>query len=283
MFVMRKLFLFITTSVITVSAINAQPLRTPAPSPSQTVKQDFGIGNIELSYSRPSIKGRKYFDENSELAPLGKVWRTGANSATTLTFSEDVKIGGTDVKAGKYGFLAIPGKTEFTLIITKQTDVTNPNDYKQENDVVRVNAKTMTSPSSVENFTLEFANITDKTCDLHLKWGTTAVALPISTDFDSKVMQQIEKSLKNDPRPFFGAASYYLNNNKDLNQALVWFDKAIEQRPDGYWIYHEKANCLTKLGKKAEAKAAAQKSLEMATKEKDDAYIGRNQKLLATL
>lgn len=280
---MRKLILLFSIIVITASAIDAQQLKTPAPSPTQNLKQDFAIGYIELSYSRPSLKGRKYFEENSELAPAGKVWRTGANSATTITFSDDVKINGVDVKAGKYGLLAIPGKDEFTLIITKQTDVTNPNDYKQSEDVVRVTAKRIALGMSIENFTMQFANITNTSCDLHLMWGNTAVAMPISTEVDSKIMAQIEKQVKTDTRPYFGAATYYLNNNKDLNQALAWFDKAIEQRPDGYWIYHEKANCLVKMGKKAEAKAAAQKSLELAKAAKDDAYIGRNEKLLSTL
>lgn len=280
---MRKLFSLLIAFVISTVIVNAQQLKTPAPSPTQVLKQDFAIGNIELSYSRPSLKGRKYFEENAELAPVGKVWRTGANSATTITFSDDVKIGGVDVKAGKYGFLTIPGKDEWTFIITSQTDVTNPNDYKQDKDVVRVKAKPVALGMSVENFTMQFGNITGTACDLQLMWGTTAVSMPISTEVDSKIMTQIDKLVKSDNRPYFNAASYYLNNNKDLNQALVWFDKAIEQNPNGYWIYHEKANCLVKLGKKAEAKAAAQKSLELAKTAKDDAYIGRNEKLLSSL
>lgn len=280
---MKRIFLFSVLAAILFINSNAQQLKTPAASPTQNLKQDFGIGNIELSYSRPSIKGRKYFDENSELAPVGKVWRTGANGATTLTFSDDVKIGGVDVKAGKYGLLSIPGKAEWTLIITSQTDVTNPNNYKQESDVVRVKAKPVALGMSIENFTMQFGNITPTTCDLQLMWGTTAVSLPIVGEIDSKIMAQIDKLLKSDDRPYFNAASYYLNNNKDLNQALVWFDKAIEQNPNGYWIYYEKANCLVKMGKKAEAKAAAQKSLELAKASKDDAYIGRNEKLLSTL
>ncbi|HET9057153.1 MAG TPA: DUF2911 domain-containing protein [Chitinophagaceae bacterium] len=280
---MKRLLLFTTVCTLVLNSLNAQSLKTPAPSPTQTIKQDFGIGNIELSYSRPSLKGRKYFDENSELAPAGKVWRTGANAATTLTFSEDVKIGNTNVKAGKYGFLTIPGKSDFILIITSQTDVTSPDAYKQESDVVRVTTKVVPTTSSVENFTMQFENVTDKTCELRLSWGNTSVSLPISTEYDSKVMEQIEKMMKTDTRPYFAAASYYSNNNKDLNQALIWFDKALEQRPEAYWIYYEKASCLVKMGRKAEAKATAQKSLELATKGKDDAYISRNQKLLSTL
>jgi hypothetical protein len=280
---MRKLFSLLVITALAASVSTAQQLKTPAPSPTQVLKQDFSIGTIEISYSRPGIKGRKYFEENSELAPVGKVWRTGANAATTITFSDDVKVGGVDVKAGKYGLLSIPGRTEWTIIISKQTDVTNPNDYKQDQDAARVLVKPVSHALSVENFTIEIANLTNTSCDLQLMWGTTVVTVPITMDIDSKIMGQIDKMVKSDNRPYFAAASYYFNNNKDLNQALSWYDKAIEQNPNGYWIYHEKALCLAKMGKKAEAKAAAQKSLELAKNAKDDAYIGRNEKLLSTL
>ena len=123
---MKKL-IFSTIAILTLACADAQ-LRTPAPSPAQTIKQEFGLSNIELSYSRPGIKGRKLY---ADIAPAGKVWRTGANGATTLTFGDEVIIGGVKVPAGKYGLLSIPDKKNWTLIITKQTNVTNPNDYKQ--------------------------------------------------------------------------------------------------------------------------------------------------------
>src|SRR5688572_20256425 len=113
-------------------------LKTPAPSSTQTIKLDFGLGSIELSYSRPGMKGRKIF---GDLVPFGKVWRTGANQATTLTFADEVTIGGTKIPAGKYGLLTIPDKGSWTIILTKQLDVTSPAAYKQESDVVRVQAK----------------------------------------------------------------------------------------------------------------------------------------------
>src|SRR6478736_10444494 len=133
---MRKL-LIAAIAAILFSSTEAQ-LKTPAPSPPQTIKQDFGLATIELSYSRPGVKGRKIF---GDLVPYGKVWRTGANNATTINFGEDVTIGGKKVAAGKYGLLTIPGETEWTFIITKQLDVTNPSAYKQDQDVVRVTSK----------------------------------------------------------------------------------------------------------------------------------------------
>jgi DUF2911 family protein/tetratricopeptide repeat protein len=261
-------------------SVNAQTLKTPLPSPPQTIKQDFGISSIELSYSRPGVKNRKIF---GELVPFGKVWRTGANSATTLTFADDVTIGGTKIPAGKYGLLTIPTLENWTIIITKQTDVTNPADYKQESDMVRINVKPTALKDKVETFTMQFMNVKSSTCDLQVMWENTSVVLPISTDVESVVMKQIDDAMNKDNRPYFQAALYYLNNGKDLNQAVAWFDKAIEQQPDGYWIYHQRANALAKLGKKDQAKASAQKSIDLAKEAKNDDYVRLNEELLKTL
>src|SRR3954471_23513267 len=133
-----KKFLFTLVAACSLYSFSIAQLRTPAPSPTQTIKQDFGLSSIELSYSRPGIKGRKVY---GDLVPFGQVWRTGANQATTLTFGEEVNIGGTKIPAGKYGLLSIPEKNTWTLIITKQTDVTSPAAYKKESDVVRVPVK----------------------------------------------------------------------------------------------------------------------------------------------
>lgn len=276
---MRKIFLGIIVFAITFSA-SSQSIKTPPPSPPQTIKQDFGISSIELSYSRPGVKGRKVF---GDLVPYGKVWRTGANSATTIEFANEVTIGSTKVPAGKYGLLTIPDKDDWTIIITKDVTVTNPADYKQESDVVRINAKPTTLKDKMETFTMQFANVKPSTCDLQIMWENTAVVLPISSDVESVVMKEIDDVMNKDNRPYFQAALYYLNNGKDLNQAVAWFDKAIAQQPDGYWIYHQKANALAKLGKKEEAKASAEKSIELAKEAKNDDYVQLNEKLLAQL
>jgi tetratricopeptide (TPR) repeat protein len=268
-----------TVTALFLSAVlftNAQQLNTPQPSTTTIVKQNFGLGNIELSYSRPSMKGRKIF---GDLVPFDKVWRTGANQATTLTFSDEVNIGGVAVKPGKYGLLAIPGANEWTIIISKQTDVTSPAAYKQEMDVVRVKATPMSLPWSVETFGISFETIKDNSCEILLIWDKTMVSFPVTTDVDSKVMKQIDNLMKNDSRPYFNAAAYYLENGKDLNQAVVWFDKAIEQNPKAFWVYYQKARALAKLGKKAEAMAVSQKSMELAKEAKNDDYVALNEKL----
>lgn len=271
-----KQFLLSAICVASILMAEAQQLKTPQPSTTQTVKQDFGLGSIELSYSRPNMKGRKIF---GDLVPFDKVWRTGANGATTLTFTDEVTIGGTKIPAGKYGLLTIPSATEWTVIISKQTDVTSPAAYKQEMDVVRVMAKPMTLPWSFETFGISIENIKDNSCEVMMAWDKTLIAFPITTDVDGKVMKQIETMMKNDSRPYFSAAAYYADNGKDLGQAVTWFDKAIEQNPKAFWVYYQKAKALAKQGKKSEAMAVSMKSMELAKEAKNDDYVALNEKL----
>jgi len=265
---------------LVLNTAGAQTIKTPAPSPTQTIKQDFGTGSIELSYSRPGIKGRKL---GTDIAPYGAVWRTGANQATTLTFSDTVSIAGTKIAPGKYGLVSIPNKDQWTLIVTKQLDVTAPNAYKEENDVVRVIAKPVQLKDPVETFTMQFADVKPTTTDLQLMLDNVLVSLPISMDIDTRIMADIKRTMAADPRPYFQAGMYYLDNNKDLNQAITWFDKAIEQNPRGYFIYHQKANALAKLGRKDEARTTAQKSMQLAKEQQVDEYVRLNEKLIASL
>jgi hypothetical protein len=277
---MIRKILFGLFAVFTVSNTDAQQLTTPQPSPTANVKQNFALSSIELSYSRPGVKGRKIF---GDLVPFGKVWRTGANSATTITFGEDVMIGDKKVPAGKYGLLTIPDATSWTIIVTKQTDVTSPSAYKQEEDVVRVKAEVSTLPFSVETFSIGIDAIKSNSCVIGFLWDNVYVGLPVSVDVDGKVMKQINDAMNNDNKPYFAAASYYMENGKDLNKALEWYTKAEAQSPDAYWVVYQKANCLAKLGKKQEAIVAAKKSSEMAAKAKNDDYVALNEKLIASL
>lgn len=276
---MRNTMLLAVTLLFTVFA-EAQALRTPQPSPLQVIRQDFGVGNIELSYSRPGTKGRKML---GDVVPYGKVWRTGANNATTLTFSDDVTIGGKELKAGKYGLLSIPGETEWTLIITKDLNVTSPAAYKQENDVVRVTATASKTNTKTETFTMQFGNVTGNSVDLQLLWENTMVSLPISTNTDGKVMAQIENTIIKDNRPYYAAASYYFDNGKDLTLARQWIDKAVEAQPKAFWMHLLKARIAAKQGDKAAAKASAEKTRELATEAKNDDYIRMANELLASL
>jgi hypothetical protein len=276
---MKQIFMIALAATI-YSHTTAQSLTTPQPSPTQTVKQNFSTGSIELSYSRPGKKGRTVF---GDLVPFGKVWRTGANGATTLTFSDDVTIGGKEVKAGKYGLLSIPGADKWTLIITKDVDVTSPAAYKEENDVVRVEAPVIKLPLPVETFTITFADLTGSSTNIHLFWENTLVALPVSTSTETRVMKQIDDAMNKDNKPYFSAAQYYYDNGKDLGQALTWVNKAVENNKEAFWMYMLKARIHNKLGDKAAAKTAANTVVDLATKAKNDDYVKMANDLLKTL
>jgi hypothetical protein len=276
---LTKLLFSAGISLLTLSTY-AQTLKTPQPSTTQTIQQDLGIGSVELSYSRPGMKGRKIF---GDLVPFGKVWRTGANSATTLQFSDSVSIGGTRIAPGKYGLLTIPDKDKWTVIISQQTDVTSPAAYQQDKDLARITVKPVINSTGVETFTMQFANVKSNNTDLQIMWDNTMVNVPITTDVESKVMAQIDNLMNKDNKPYFQAAMYYMETGKDLNQALAWLNKAIEQNPSAFWVYHQKANALAKLGKKEEAKTTALKSMDLAKEAKNDDYVKLNKKLISNL
>ena len=272
---MKKFFLLAAVSYIFFSS-EAQQLNTPQPSPTATIKQNFALSNIEISYSRPGVKGRKVF---GDLVPYGKVWRTGANNATTITFGEEVMIGGKKVPAGKYGLLTIPGEKEWTVIISKQTSVTSPADYKQDQDVARVTTKPEKTPFTIETFMINIDNIKTNSCEIGLGWENVYTSFPVTADVESKVMAQIKNSMENDNRPYFNAALYYIDNGKDLNKAVEWLDKAYAQNPEAFWVLYQKARAQKMLGKKTDALVTSNKSIEIAKKANNDDYVALNEKL----
>lgn len=282
---MRTIKTFATTAgamlLLYAGTTLAQGIKMPAPSPTQTIKQDFALSNIELSYSRPLKNGRVIM---GDLVPYGKVWRTGANSATTITFGEDVKFGDVAVKAGKYGLLTIPGAQSWTIILTSSLDVTSPAAYKAENDIARVKVKPVAMPFSQESFTIGFEKVRSNSVVLSLSWDKTKVPVVITADIDGKITAQIDEAMQSaEKKPYFQAAVYYFENGKDLNKAVEWIDEATRQSPDAFFIWYQKARINAKAKNVKVAKEAAQKSIELATAAKNDDYVALNKKLLATL
>ena len=279
---MNKISLIASAIALTLTTLVSQAqstLKTPAPSPSQTVKQAFGLGEITLDYSRPSAKDRVIF---GDLVPYGKVWRTGANAATKITFSDDVKVEGKDVKAGTYAIYTIPNKDSWEFIL--YSDLTlggNVSAYKAENEVAHVTVKPTATADKVETFTMNFANVTATSAALELLWEKTRVQVQITTEIDAKVMKNIETSLAADTRPYFQAANYYYENDKDLNQALIWVNKAVEQNPKAFWVTMLKARIELKLKDNKAAIATAEKTAALATEAKNDDYVKMANQLIA--
>lgn len=272
-----KLIKVLAFSLLTWSA-TAQTLKVPTKSPLQTIKQEFALSSVEIEYSRPSARGRKIF---GDLEAYGKLWRTGANSQTTITFGEDVKVNGTPLKAGKYSILSVIGEQTWKIrFCTPETSVFN---FKEENVVATIDAKSVTLPFDIETFTILFGAQTDNSLEVNIMWERTLVPFTITADIDQKVMATIDKIMSGDSRPYLAAASYYLDNGKDLNKALEWANKAAEQQPDAFWVSHTKAKIQAKLGDKKGALATATQSLNQAKAAKNGDYVALNEKLIASL
>jgi len=276
-----KNFIISILAIFTLNtSLNAQGIKTPAPSPTQTIKQDFALSSIEITYSRPNIKGRVVF---GDLAPFGKLWRTGANAATRVTFGEDVKVGGVALKAGTYVLYTIPNKEEWEVIFNKGINNWGIDGYKAEEDVAKFKVKPNALAKSVETFTIEIANVNPSSAEIEISWEKTSVSIPVTADIDGKISKAIETAMTVDSRPYFQAASYYFETGKDLNKALAWADKAIEQTPKAFWIMHLKAKIQAKLGNKAVAIETAKKSIELAKEANNMDYVALNEKLIASM
>lgn len=255
----------------------AQGLKLPQPSTTQTLTQDFGLGKISVVYSRPNVKGRKIF---GALEPYDKVWRTGANSATVVKFTEAVKIEGKDLAAGEYALFTIPGKTEWTIIFNKGTKEWGAYTYSEANDVLRVKVKPSVLKDKVETFTIQFASVYDTSAQLQLAWENTLVSVNLTTSFDDRVMANIAEAMKGDKKPYFQSALYYFNNGKDLKTALAWMNEAEKEMVDAPWVKLWKGRVQLKMGDKAGAAKSAKEGVEIATKIKNEEYIRLNTQLL---
>ncbi len=260
--------------------VNAQGLKMPQASSAQTITQEFGLGNINLTYSRPNVKGRKIFGVGT-LQPYGEVWRTGANQATVIKFSDDVTIEGKKLPAGEYGLFSIPGKDEWTIIINKTAKQWGAYEYKQADDVVRFTVKPSAVKDLVETFTMQFTNVKPTTCDLTFMWEHTSVTMHLTTDVDTRVMANIDEAMKGEKKPYFAAAQYYYENNKDLGKALTWMNELEKSDPKAYYYKVWKARIQLKMGDKAGAIATATAGAALAKEGKSDEYVRLNEAVIA--
>lgn len=255
---------------------NAQGLKMPQASSAQTLTQEFGLGSVKIQYSRPNVKGRKVF---GDLVPWGRVWRTGANSATTLTFTDDVQLEGKPVPAGQYALFTIPGKTEWTIILNKKTQQWGAYEYDQAQDFLRFTVKPVTARKT-ESFTISVSDVLPTSAVLHLSWDTYDVPVKMTTEVDSKVMANIEAAMKGDKKPYFQAAQYYFDNGKDLKQALEWATQAETADQKAPWIKYLKARIQLKAGDKQGAAATAEHGVRIAKEINNEEYVRLNSAVL---
>lgn len=275
------------TLLLAAPAVPAQEKFTfPAPSPHATLKARAGLTDIEVDYSRPSVRGREIF---GSVVPWGEVWRTGANESTKITFSTPVNFGGKDVPAGKYALYTIPNKDEWTVILSNDTSLWGSNNYKADKDAARVTVKPVTLPSPVETFTLDVGNLATDSAVLRILWDKADVRVPLGLNTTQAVLAGIQKAVADGtpmaPQFYSGAAMFYLGLNKDLPTALKFINQAIELNAKNFRAMRVKAEIQTKIGDKAGAMASYEKANEVnkASAEPDQEEIQANLKAIQAL
>lgn len=274
---MSKFTLLIGALVFAFTLQVEAQIQTPAASPKSTFTQVVGLTTISGEYSRPGIKGRTIFAVDG-LVPFGKIWRTGANSATKLSFSDDVKVAGQDLAAGDYAILTVPNATSWEVQFHAH-ESSNWSSYRDKEPTLSVNVDVYNLPDGVqlENFTIHIGEIKSNTCTIEFLWDQTLVAVPVEVEVDARVMKNIEDVLAGPSAgDYYTAGTYFYNSGKDLNKALKYIQKATHTDNPRFWQVRMESEVLAKLGRYKEAVAAAEKSKTLATEAGNNDYIKIN-------
>lgn len=277
---MKNLLIVIVFSVLISNQAHSQ-LNLPNASPDAEFKQQVAFGEVEVKYSRPSARGRVIF---GSLVPYGEIWRTGAHDATTIRFSEAMKLNGNDIPAGTYTVFTIPNQNEWTIVINKATEMHGTSEYTQEQDLVRFTAKSEKSSRYYETFTIEINDFGKEEAGLFLIWENTQVKLTIKANVDEKVMAEINEriNIKKEDRAslFYQSSMYYFNNGKDLKQAYTWIQMANGKSQDAGYLQLQ-AKIEASMNDYTSALKTLKASTELATGKKLDQVIVTNEKLRA--
>lgn len=275
---MKKL---LTTAVfcLGITCLQAQ-VRMPQPSSGQTIKQDFGQGTVEVTYSRPNKNGRELF---GALVPYGKLWRTGANAATRLTFTEPVIINGQNIDTGSYALYTIPGKESWEVIINKGFKNSGTSGYKESEDVLRFKVVPQKLKHSLETFTIQFSNVDKTTMDMHLVWGDVMITIPFKADFKDKLRKELEDALNGDKKPHWQAAQFYYEYDQDYEKAINHVNEVLVQNEKAFWVWHYKAKIQRDMKDYAGARKSAEQSMKLALDAGNDDYVKMNKELIGSI
>jgi len=279
---MKNVLLLFAVVLLAGSQINLleAQIRTPAASPLSEVKQTVGLTDVTVVYSRPSMKDRKIFGADG-IVPYGKIWRTAANAATKITFSDDVTIGGTKLAKGTYAILSIPGADKWTVMFYT-FEGAGFGSYVEKTPDASYEAKPVKTGKAVETFTIDINHLRNTSAHIEISWENTSVSVPFEVEVDSKVMADINKVMGGPTAgELTAAAAYYHESGKDLEQALAWIEKANGMGQARYWNVRRQAMILGDLKRYDDAIKAAQQSIALAKEAGDDDYVRMNEKSIA--
>ena len=259
-------------------------INTPRVSPASEVEQMVGLTEIEIEYSRPSMRGREVF---GNLVPFGKVWRTGADNSTKISFDTDVIISGKTIQSGTYSIFSIPNKQSWEIIFYSDVELWGvPRDWS-ENKIVfssMFDVKKLKKSNTVETFTISFNDLTNNDVNMSISWENTSVDIKIEVPTRSMVESDINKVLSDNPKPsdYYAAAVFYRQENINLDKALEWMNKAIEMNESPrFWQYRQQSLIMAANDKFADAVDAAKKSLNLAIEADNQDYIKMNRESIA--
>ena len=277
---MKKILLL--SAIFCYSFISGQ-IKSPQPSPTATITQKVGVSNISVEYSRPGAKGREIF---GGLVSYGKMWRTGANKATKITFNENCVFGGAKVKKGSYSLFTIPGEKEWTVVLNKNTELWGVGEYDEENQVCSIVAKAINTKDFTESFTIDFGTFQSFSAIMSLKWANTKIDIKIESLEAKKIEKQYLELLTKGPsaNDYYNGAKFFADNTSEYEMALEWINTAIKKRPDAFWMQFHKARILKKMGNNKESISVAEGVIELAREKKDDyGYIKRSEDLIKSI
>ena len=276
---MKKIFFALSILIATFST-QAQ-VKTPQQSPKSVLNQVVGLTDVEIEYSRPSARGRVVF---GDLVPFGKVWRTGANANTLISFSEDVLIDGKTLKKGKYSLYSIPKVDSWEVIFYSKTDNWGTPEVWNEADVaLRTTVKPEMLNRNAESFTININNLDNNFAHLELQWEKTLVAVKFEVPTQKTAIASIEKALAGPTAgDYFSSGQYFFQSNGDLNKALTYVNKALEMNTEKpFWQTRLKSLIQAKLGDKKGAIETAKLSLAAAKVAKNNDYAKMNEDSIA--
>lgn len=242
------------------AAAQQRDSRVPRPSPNATIGQTIGVTDVTINYGRPAVNGRTVF---GELEPYGAVWRTGANEATTITFSDDVQVEGQPLAAGTYGLFTIPGEAEWTVVFNERPDQWGAFEYDQAQDALRVTVRPEAGAPS-ERVTFSFDDVTDHSARAVVAWDAVRVPFTITTDTGALVRAKAQAAMEGAsdwraPLPFV----FYALENADLAEdAIGWADKSLALQ-ENYSALFAKASLQANLGRYADAVQTGEKALAL--------------------
>ncbi|AMA48846.1 dihydrolipoamide dehydrogenase [Flavobacterium covae] len=269
---------FIIKATIFLGSLFAQAqIKVPQASPKALFTQTVGLTEVEIEYSRPSVKGRIIY---GDLVPFGKIWRAGANANTTINFSDDVIINGGTLKKGKYALYVMPKAEEWEIYFYNDTqNWGTPEKWDETKIALKASSKTEILHKSVETFTIGISNIDFSGANLEFLWEKTSVSLHFEVPTNKIAIASIEKTL-NGPTSgdYFAASQYYYNTNTDFNKALLYINKAYEMNEKKpFWYMRLKSQIQAKLGDYKGAVETAKNSLEGAKLANNLDYIKMNE------